>query len=481
MRCDCEYKCERISVYTIVIVFGDDIIDKEKKINFAAKGKVMVMENKNKSYGVTQNYDRNLYDDTRKKEQFKDETFEGKKTIKDPKSGQVLHRSHSSAKKKYHTKWARHAAETDHIKSLKEFHDSAKHNPFLTDEDVKTIANSRENYQILSKSENASKSNKTMVNNSSIKQTLSANVTLHGKFAKKTVENATKDFFISGAKDTLINSVIPLTAKAVEEMVQVATGEKSFQEATSTIAKHTLKTAVTGGSYQVLQHAVNTHLKNSGNTLLKSISGNQLAQIITVANVVQDSAMRYFGGEISGKEFVEEIGSKGAVIVAGMIGSEIGGEIGSIVGGILGTGTMPFIGTGAGIVAGRVVGEILGTIITTVACSGILGVYEVYQHRNDYLRKEKQIKTLEREALAEISAQRKKFQQIVQQEFACWDKTVQSGFDRILSCACEENYDLNGVTQGIDKILSLFGKSVAFKTLDEYEQQLDKPLIFSFS
>lgn len=58
-------------------------------------------------------------------------------------------------------KWAAHSAEVDHIVLLKEGHNVAKHNPFLSDNDFKEIINSSENYRILSKSENASKGEKS--------------------------------------------------------------------------------------------------------------------------------------------------------------------------------------------------------------------------------------------------------------------------------------------------------------------------------
>ena len=76
--------------------------------------------------------------------------------------------------------------------------------------------------------------------------------------------------------------------------------------------------------------------------------------------------------------------------------------------------------------------------------------------------------------------QRKKFADIVQREYQVWDETIQSSFDQILLCACEETYDLQGVTEGLDRILSIFGKKVRFNSLDEYEAQLDQTLTLSF-
>ena len=72
------------------------------------------------------------------------------------------------------------------------------------------------------------------------------------------------------------------------------------------------------------------------------------------------------------------------------------------------------------------------------------------------------------------------FKDIFEREYHHWDKEIQSGFDMIVVGACKETFDLQKVTGGLDKILAIFGKSVAFKNLDEYEAQLDSTLELNF-
>ena len=50
----------------------------------------------------------------------------------------------------------------------------------------------------------------------------------------------------------------------------------------------------------------------------------------------------------------------------------------------------------------------------------------------------------------------------------------------MIRCACEGTYDLQGVTDGLNKVLSVFGKKARFNSLEEYEKQLDMPLKLSF-
>ena len=122
----------------------------------------------NSELGITQEYNKQnrdkLWDSTKGKSDFKEKQFGDKQTYEDGISGKTLHKSQTAAQKKYHmknsdgdnvsTKWAEHSAETDHINSLKDVHDIAKHNPFLSDDDFKEIMNSEENYRLLSKSTN---------------------------------------------------------------------------------------------------------------------------------------------------------------------------------------------------------------------------------------------------------------------------------------------------------------------------------------
>lgn len=473
-----------------------------------AKNLNMMKQQASNNLGITQEYNKEnrdkLWDSQKGKAAYKDKVFGDKKTYVDPISGKVLHSSQSAAQNKYHmknsegenvsAKWAEHSAETDHINALKDSHNIAKHNPFLSDDNFKEIMNSDENYRILSKKDNTSKGDQndwsiiTDVDNGMSprariqmsKEKINSDITLQSRFAVKTVENIGGEF-VSGAKDTLVNSVIPLTSEAVRKLCKVANGEETLGDATKEMGKVAVDVAVSGGSNKLILDAVNFQLRNSKNAAFSKLANtSQVAQIVTVAMIVKESAVKYVNGEIDGKEFIDEVGVKGASMVAGMIGGSVGGELGAILGGVAGTIALPGVGTAAGIAAGKVIGEILGTIITTVACSAIVSLYNAAKHLNDYKLKENQIKRLETEALKEMENQRNKFKAIVEREHKHWDEEIQSGFNMILSSACEETFNLQGVTDGLDRILALFGRSVAFKNLDEYEAQLDMPLNLKF-
>lgn len=489
--------------------------DKNKSILDIPISKSDKEQTTNINLGITKEYTKEnrakLWDSAERKQEYKDKIFEDNKTYQDPITGKILHKDQTAAKRKYHmkneegenisTKWAEHSAETDHINALKDVHDKVKNNPFLTDEDFKEVMNSDENFRILSKATNTSKGEKSdwdiiLDNNNGIstkgklqlaKEKIKSDVVLTGKFATKTVENAGKEF-VAGAKDTVIGSVIPLTTEAIRKLINVAQGKESLEEAAKDMGKITVNVAVVGGTNKLLVDIASSQLQNSKSSILRNIAGsNGVSQIVSVAAIVQESAIKYINGEISGTEFIEEVGIKGTTMVAGMIGGQIGRELGGIIGATIGSAALPGIGTGVGYIAGEVIGQLLGVIITTVACSAIVyfynggkSLYNTYKHLNDYKLKENQVRKLESEALKEMENQRKKFREIVENEYKMWDETIQSGFEKILINACEETYNLAGVTEGLDKILSLFGKKVKFSTIEEYENQLDMPLKLSF-
>ena len=198
---------------------------------------------------------------------------------------------------------------------------------------------------------------------------------------------------------------------------------------------------------------------------------NEVGLIIAAAAIVKESAIRYINGEIDGKEFIEETSEKGVTIAMGMLGGQIGKRIGGLLGKSVGMAVGP-IGVVAGGKIGELTGQILGAIVTTVVCGNIVSIHNTVKNLDNYKLKETQIRRIESDALKEMSVQREKFRTIILSENKKIDKQIKEGIDMILYNACKETYSLSGVTEGLDKILAIFGKEVAFKSLDEYEAQL---------
>ena len=478
-----------------------DIIETMKNI-------AMSEQKANENLGITYEYNeenrKKLWDSKEDKENYKEEVFDNKETYVDPISGKTLHKSEKAAQNKYHMrndkgekvskKWAEHSAETDHINSIKAIHDITKYNPFLTDEDLKEILNTKDNYRILSKSDNASKGSQSdwdiILNPNNdldldakmkiIKEKIRADFTLQNKLTNRTLKNMGKEF-VNGSKETLYNSLIPLTVESINKIFKVINGDETIEEAGKELKKTVLDVAVAGGKNRLILDVINSIIQKSSNENIKKLSrGNLLGGIVTVAMIVNEAAIKYLNGEIDSNEFVNEIGVKGVTLLGGLIGGSLGSELGTILGAIGGTIIAPGAGILIGGVVGKVIGELLGTIVTSVACGTIISIIDTSKHLDDYKLVENKVKRIETEALREMKKQRDKFRTIVEENYKHWDDEIYGGFNMILTCACKEVFDLQGVTDGLDKILNVFGKNVAFKNIDEYEAQLSSTLKLNF-
>lgn len=448
--------------------------DKKKKLEDTALLSHETI-NPNHELGITKEYNKAnrdaLWDSAKRKTEYKNKQFGDKQTYKDPISGKVLHKNQSAAQRKYHMKnrsgeniskkWAEHSAESDHIATLDGSQGVAKHNAFLTDNDFKKTMNRDENFRLLSKSMNASKGASSDVklvldpkNGLSMKARgeiakgkIRSEVTVHGEFAARTAKNIGSEFS-KGAKNSLESSVVSLTAIAVNNMVEVAKGEIELGEAAKDTGKSVVKVAALGGMEQLAADI----LANSEMKMLQAVTDAAGMGIVRAAVMIGSAAVRYVNGNIDGEMFVQEVVKNGAVIIVTDIAAAATGPLGLV----------------------------LAPIITTVACDVIFSVFNTIHHMNDYKITEKQINRLESEALGEMARQRQKFAEIVEKEFQDMDNTVNTGFGLIFSGIGKGEQGLDDITEGLDTILSVFGKSVAFKTNEEYLAQLDQPLYFNF-
>lgn len=293
--------------------------------------------------GITKKYDRKLLDSAKRKEEYKEKVFDGKRTYKDRVSGKKLHRSHAAAQKKYHmknadgkivsTKWTDHAVETDHVISLKELHERTKYNPFLSDEDLKEIANQDYNYRATSKKFNASKGQKSDLEvamdpdseltlegrGELLKGKLAAELNVNAALGARTIKNAGK-IFEDGAKNALAASAVPLVIRGSQDLMRLANGEMTMKEAVEDVGSLGLSIAASGGGMRVATYALGTALKNSESELLKKFAGaNEIGTVLVVGSIVARAAGKYLEGEIDAEGFFEEVGESGLSLARGML------------------------------------------------------------------------------------------------------------------------------------------------------------------
>lgn len=101
---------------------------------------VAANQNPANGLGLSQEFDRNKYDDVRRRIVYKKRQFKNKKTIEDPYSGKTLHLKEKAALRKYgKQRYQEHATNVDHITPLKRIYDRGAKNPFLNDSDLRLL------------------------------------------------------------------------------------------------------------------------------------------------------------------------------------------------------------------------------------------------------------------------------------------------------------------------------------------------------
>ena len=293
----------------------------------------------------------------------------------------------------------------------------------------------------------------------------SKNQNKNGMFFSALVKNIGGEIK-EGADEAIVSNAIPLAMEGIKELIKASDGEQDGTQALQNFGKSALNIAKEGGKQKLkIQMAYNV-MRSSKNSMVKAISqSNLIGQVVEISAVVCRNVGKYINGELTGKEVLNNIKKEGAILAAGVICGEAGAKLGTML--------CPGIGT----VAGQLVGQAVGMLVSGIVCNTIINVYETVKHLDDYKKKEKYIRALEEASVREMQKQKQEFDSLVENEYKRWDKTIYDGFEKIITYSSEQMYDLKEVTQGLNSILNLFNKQVAFDSLESYEAQLDQPLV----
>lgn len=428
--------------------------------------------------GISDKYERNSYEDKTKMYKYRDNLYGDKKTIKDPITGQLLHKDQQAAKNKYKSNYREHVPQVDHVMSLSETHEHLKKNPYLSENDVKEILNQDYNFSVVNAKFNNMKSDQNpykiifdkdngLTLDERIKFaeiTTKAGIGVASNTAIRTTKNVSLEF-ADGAINSMYQARTAIMLQGIYNLQQVYTNEKTMDEAIVEMGKLSAITLAAGGAKQVVETGIKNVLNNSKNNILKvkNLSMGKVGQIIQLCEIVGTSAVKLINGEIDGKEFFIEIGEKGV--------ESIGAVVGAIAGELLIP--IPFVGS------------IIGSIIVANACSfvyrhfvqiGSFIVNNIDKLKQKYKefkdvgmlnQKLKEISMIANEALIEMNRQRSALKENIEKYFKNWDTKVNTGLEIIFESTM--NNDVEGISKGLDEILDIFDGSVKFKTFDEFD------------
>lgn len=436
----------------------------------------------NAELGVTNVYNKDnrakYWDSTKGKVAYKEQVFGDKKTTR-LSDGTLVHKNTTAARNKYQrgsnsNTWAKHAAETDHIVSIKQIHERVKENPFLTNQDVREIANRDANYQVLSKKDNTSKgacSEWEVLTNVDNELTLGerlqrggralgAETVVNADIALRTAKNVGAEF-MEGAKHSIQGATTMLATQVAYNVVSVLQGDRSPEEAIKETTGTIGVVAVIGGTERVIRVAAPQLAKKITVVLRKASVPLMVAQ---VAWGLRHSAEKLINDRVTVTEFIQDVTVTISSMLAGEMGAQYGGMIGTVAGPV-----------------GTVVGALIGAIVGSLSI-GLVGeaFLEGRELKKVYKKKEALKKAIWEETRKTLEVKGQQYKQLVERELIKFDTTMYQGFSKLFAGGIVTETDFDTIVGGLEQISQYWGETILFKNIEEYKLQLDKPLVLKF-
>lgn len=314
---------------------------------------------------------KSYYDDPSAHKAVKKRAFLDNDVVKDPYTNEDLVPTIKEAKIKYNEHWQEHLAESDHKDSLNKVAKRAKKNPWVTTDDVKDIANSEDNFQVISRrsnqtggkggcsqkewSQDADKMRQLSKKTGESPEDLAERVHKIGdeaekinnaKLAKTGVKNAVKTAHSAGKTTAAYSGGTAAAISGINNVVMYVKGEKTASDALKDVSEDSAKAAVSGYMTGAGLTAVNHTLTSSSSKFLIALGENNVAgKVITTVAVTGDTIVKWGNDEISMNECLIELGDKGCSFCGAYFGSilgetlipipVVGSAVGSLIGGAL--------------------------------------------------------------------------------------------------------------------------------------------------
>lgn len=308
-------------------------------------------------YKISEKYSRKKYVNQSEMARYKKNYFNDRKTASDEYTGQILHSDKTASINKYgKNKYTNHTPDTDHIVPLKELHKNAKHKT-ISDDQLKEIANSSDNFAVTSEHNNRSKGAKTnkgfaegnndlLVRENKdaiVNKANAAESKLMRKVNGQAVKNVAKVSNQAGLEASGYSAVIGGSISTVQNIVALIKNEKSVEDALFDIAKDTTVAAAAGYGTGFADSAIKGFMQNTQSKTLQAISKTNLPMAaIAVAINATKTFGSYLNGDISGLECFEQLGEQGVGALSSALGATIGQiaipipVVGSVIGGMIG-------------------------------------------------------------------------------------------------------------------------------------------------
>lgn len=281
-----------------------------------------------------------------------------------------------------------------------------------------------------------------------------------------TMEDVGNDI-ATGAGDALVGAAFPLMVLGVQNICEVASGQKTLEEAGKEMGQTGARIAISGGGVKIAEKAAIELTEKSGSELLKKLVGNsnEIMQLANVSMLVMDSFVKLVNDEITGSEFFDEIGEKGSMLVGDLIGTFVGaGFVDLLLPASVAAGP-------AGVAIGA--GAFIGGMIVSTVCVGIYNYtrnlrIQYESMGREYRRKIVELNNIADEALIEMQYQQDMLKDMIQTEYSEWEDHFSKGYEMVIDAMMSNNFEK--LAGGLDTILKVFGQTVIFNNMDEFDE-----------
>lgn len=355
----------------------------EKKDDFEQSTALSLRQiNANKSIKDIENkckfdkYDRNKFD-TNAKQKTKESQFKQGGKQYDPISGEEIVLTQKEAKERWGDDWAKHSAEGDHIDPLERVYEKGKDMAFVTETDVKEVANQESNIIAVSKETNTRKGNKTneeFVNQqkhnyseqgkqNAIKLQNGAEIRNDEQLKQRNISRCKKNLKTSVKNSVVSTSITTGVFSGIQNARLVKEGKKETTEAIVDTVKDTA--IATGKSVVVSTSSTLTQAaKYSKSKILKGLAKSN---VITYSlQAVVEIGPDLYKASISKSISWTQLGKNFSVFAGGLAGAELGAAGGAAAGAKAGAAIGTFVEPGAGTAAGTAIGTTAGTITGSI-------------------------------------------------------------------------------------------------------------------
>lgn len=343
-------------------------------------------------------------------------------------------------------------------------------NPGIIDQKIASLRKQAERAERLGKREVVEQKISQIEKNEGIKAKLrksgltraeAIEAVIHPKWS--TVKDVSKIANEAGVGQAKVGAGISGSLSLVQNLVAYVKGDKSPEEAASAVVRDTGRGAavsyVSAASGSVIKGA----MQNSSSSYIKSLSKTNLAAtLVTTTADVGKTFHRYFKGEITGAECVEQLGQQGVGEIGSAMFSTMGASIATSRAASMAASKTAVLTYGA---VGGLVGATFG-YAAAIACYQELAtaLKEAEVAREERIKIEKECE----EAVLMIRQYRQEMNSLVSEYMTDHIQTFNQGFLEMDKAVVER--DINGFIRGNALIQEVLGKEVQFRTQEEFDE-----------